>query len=101
MDASGKPLKVIKLAKVPGASASNRFSSLRLLARFCYYYPAYTLADARKLPYKHVMMMLKVARQMEAERYYTMTQIVAAPHTKKGKGVESLTAQFRKVMRNG
>lgn len=100
---ASRPLKVIKLAKIPdaGGGSSGKLNSLRLLSQLCYYYPAYTLAEARKLPYKHVVLMLRVARQLEAQRYYNEVQIAAAPHTKKMSFVKKLSEQFMGVMRNG
>lgn len=68
-------------------------------ARVCYYYPQYTLESASKLPIRDLRLLLKIAERIEAERNYNMVQIVAAPHTKKGKGVKDLTDHFRKLMK--
>lgn len=87
-------MATIKVASVPKPKQSARV----LLAEFCYYYPQYTLAQARRLPAKDVVLLLKTARKKEAEKYFNLTQIAAAPHTKRGAGVKSLSGKYRKAM---
>lgn len=87
-------MATVSVAAVPRKKVNAR----RLLAELCFYYPQYTLAAARRLPAKDVMLLLKVARQKDAEKYYNLTQIAAAPHTKKGTGVKRLTSKYEKVM---
>lgn len=55
-----------------------------LVAQFCYRYQQYTFAQARRLPYKRLRQMLKVAEQEEAKKMRTLVQVVSAPHTKDG-----------------
>lgn len=99
--ADDAPVKVIKVAKVPEKKSSSNSTTLRVLATLCYYYPAYTLREARKLPYKHVVLMISQARRLQALEMYNLTQIAVAPHTKKFVGVKKLTKEFEKVAKNG
>lgn len=97
----GEGVKVIKAKKIPRGSGSKDKGSdvMQLLATFCYYFPAYTLAEARKLPHRHVVLMLKQAKRLESARYYTLLQIAKAPHTKKGVGFKNLEEQFLRESR--
>lgn len=89
----GVDAKVIKAQSVHKESENTPFE---LLATLCYFYPQYTFREARALPYQHVKLLLKVARREEAIKYYNLTQISAAPHTKKGEGVKKLVRYFKK-----
>lgn len=89
--------KVIEAQTVPKAGNKDP-EWLRILARMCYYYPQYTLAQARRLPARRVRLLLETALQIEAERMYQLTQIAAAPHTKKFQGVKKLTKHFKNLM---
>lgn len=96
-----KQLKVLKLQKLPeDQSSSTKESSLQLLATLCYYYPAYTLATARKLPFKHVVLMIRTARKLEAQKYYNLAQIAGAssPHVKNLQGIKDIAKQFKGIM---
>lgn len=84
---------VIKVQKVERASSG--FETAKILATLCYYYPQYTLQQARKLPYKHVKLMLDVALEQKNIDFIRLTQIAAAPHTKNGKGVGELLKLFK------
>lgn len=84
-------MAVVKAAKVSGKGFDARDS----LATLCYYYPQYTLAAARRLPFRDVQLLLKKARQLEAVRYANLTQIAAAPNSKKGKAVKDLLTKFK------
>lgn len=67
----------------------------RLWATVCYYYPQYTLEEARKLTIRDIRLLLGTAKRMEAQKMLMLTQIAAAPHTKNGKGVKQLTKHFQ------
>ena len=68
-----------------------------VLARFCYLYPSYTFLEARKLPYKRVLKMLKVARKEQAYEWYNLLRIAIAPHSKKG-AVSSLIKEYKQII---
>jgi len=87
----------IEVQKAPEKKSSKR----ELYARVCYFYPQYRLDEVQKMPNRDVMLLLKVANQIEALKMLNLTQISAAPHTKKGAGVKKLTSHFRKVAKNG
>lgn len=80
--------------------AEDAPSKREIWARVCYYYPQYTLEDAAKLSRRDLQLLLKTAIKLEAERNYQLVQIVAAPHTKKGKGVKDLTDHYRRLMKD-
>lgn len=93
--------KVIHVQKVPDSAAPKPASADEILATLCYYYPQYTFAAARRLAHKRVTLLIKTAQKMEAQKYYNLTQIAAAPHTKDGQGVKDLSELFQKQARNG
>jgi hypothetical protein len=68
-----------------------------LLTRVCYYYPQYRLEDAEKLTNMQVTALLLQAEKQRAIHYYNLTLIAAAPHTKKGKLVDKLTKNYKKI----
>ena len=85
---------LIKTQKIP----KKEISVDDTLATFCYKYQQYTLAQAEKLPYKHVVKMLQTARKLEAQRMLELVNIVASPHTKKGQGVKSVIEFYRRIL---
>lgn len=87
----------IKVQKVEKSKSSKR----ELYARVCYFYQQYTLEDVEKMPNRDVTLLLKVANQVEALKMLNLTQISAAPYTKKGMGVKKLTSHFKKVAKDG
>lgn len=92
--------KVVHVQQVPEVIPKSA-SAEDILATLCYYYAQYTYAAARRLPYKRVIKLIKTAKKMEAQKYFNLTQIAAAPHTKDGQGVTDLSALFHKQARNG
>lgn len=69
-----------------------------LLIQFIYKYPQYTLEEARRMPYKQVMKMLRVARKIEAAKMLDLTQIIASPHTKNGDGVLKMVKYYHDIL---
>lgn len=98
MNANGQKHVVAKSVH-EALNNEKQISKRETWARVCYLYPQYTLAEASKLPVRDLRLLLKIAEMIEAERNYELVQIVAAPHTKKGKGVKDLTDHFRKLMK--
>lgn len=90
-------MAVIEVEKVPKKELSKR----SLYARVCYFYPQYDLQRASKLPQRDILLLLKTAEHIEAVRMLNLTQISAAPHTKKGAGVKKLTDHFKRAAKNG
>lgn len=87
----------IEVAKAPTTTQST--DAMQTLAKLCYYYPQYTLAQARRLPYKYVNLLLKEARIQKAIEWSWLTQIAAAPQTEKGKGVKALLKALKDYSR--
>lgn len=68
-----------------------------LITRVCYFYPQYTLETAQKLTNSQVTALLLQAEKQRAIEYYNQVLIAAAPHSKKGKLVEKLIKEYRKI----
>jgi hypothetical protein len=90
-------MATIKVASVP----TKQIQARHLLAMLCFYYPQYTLAEARQLKAKDVMLLLKIAQIEKSKEYFNLTQIAAAPHTKKGEGVKTLSDNYKKASIDG
>lgn len=84
----------IKVAKLPSAS---KMSKREMYATIAYFYPQYKLKEVQKLPARDVVLLFETAKKLQAANYVNMTQISAAPHTKKGQGVKQLLNEFRKI----
>lgn len=86
----------IEVAKIQKPKIKAKSSNL--LAALCFYYPQYTLQEARKLPYKHVQLLLDEMNRIKANDYFNLLQISAAPHTERGKGVKDLSKHYQEIM---
>jgi len=91
--------KHVRAKPIPKPPVGDQIS--RSLYQLCYYYSQYTLQDARALPYHQVLRMLQVAQQEKAAEFLQLTNITAAPHTKKGSGVRKIANQYKKVAQDG
>lgn len=69
-----------------------------LITRVCYFYPQYTLETAQELTNSQVMALLIQAEKQRAIEFYNHVLIAAAPHSKKGKLVDKLIKQYRKIV---
>lgn len=85
----------VRAQKVP--SQAPKTSKRELYALVCLNYPQYTLKTAAELPYRDIVLLLKVAQKQDALKMYNLVQIVAAPHTKKGQGIKKLSEHFKKM----
>lgn len=90
-------MKVIKTQSVP--RNSSKISVEDVLAEFCFYFPQYKFSEARLMPIKRIRQMLKIARRERSKFYYEFTQIVAAPHTKKGMGYKKILEKYAREIR--
>lgn len=88
----------VRVQKAP--SQAVRIKKREMYALVCYFFPQYTLEDVQNLPFRDIRLLIKTAQQQEAARNYNLTQIVAAPHTKKGQGVKKLSEYFKKMAGN-
>lgn len=69
-----------------------------LITRVCYFYPQYNLETAEKLTNSQVTALLLQAEKQRAIDLYNHTLIAASPHSKKGKLVDKLLKQYRKII---
>lgn len=69
-----------------------------LLTRVCYFYPQYDLESVQKLTNSQVTALLLQAEKQKAIEYYNLTLIAASPHSKKGKLVDKLIKQYKKIV---
>lgn len=86
--------KIIKALKVPKKVESSE----DFLARFCYHFPQYTFAQARRMPFRRVVHLMKIAEQEKAKQYAQLVQIVSAPHTKNGSGVKKMLELYKSII---
>ena len=85
-----KPLKPLK-------EESSESDVVDLITRVCYFYPQYTLDTAQRLTNSQVTALLLQAEKQRAIEFYNHVLIAAAPHSKKGKLVDKLIKQYRKI----
>lgn len=90
-------MAIVEVKQVPKTKRSGS-TTLRMLARLCFYYPQFTFNQARTMPAKRVNLLLEEAYRIEAERMAQLVQIAAAPHTDKGKGVKKLTNHYQRIV---
>lgn len=85
------------MSKIKAQKISKREASPEdILATFCYLFPSYTYAQARRLPERRVSLMLNAARREQARKYLELAQIAAAPQSEKGKSVKALIDRYKK-----
>lgn len=87
-------MRVIKAQKIP----KKQNDPEETLALFCFYFPAYAYHEARQLPYKRIVKMLKVVRKEQARQKIDLLNIVTAPHSKKGQAVKKLMSYYQQQM---
>ena len=89
-------MAVVAVAQ-PVPSSEDTTSDREIWAIVAYYYPQYTLKEASKLPARDIKLLIKTAKKLEAQKMFNLTQIAAAPHTKKGEGVKKLSEHFKRL----
>lgn len=87
-------MATIKVQKIPQKTETAD----DVLARFCCYFPQYTFAQARKIPYKRVRQMLRIAEIQRARFLRDLTMIVVAPHSRRGSDVKKLLQYFTSII---
>lgn len=88
-------MAVIKAKQLPKKKAE---SAEEILARFCYHFQQYTYSEARKLPYKRVVQLLKAAQKEQAKEMIVLTHIASAPHSRKGKLIKKVLDYLNRVI---
>lgn len=89
---SAQPIKPVEQA-----DDQSDAEVVELITRVCYFYPQYTLETAQQLTDSQVTALLLQAEKQRAIEFYNHVLIAAAPHTKKGKLVDSLIKQYKKI----
>lgn len=98
MEGNNTPQSEGKRIRVqPVGSQGHKFDAEELIAQVCYFYPQYKFEEAERLSMRRINILLKVVRKQQALQMYNLTQIAAAPHTKKGEGVKKLSEHFKKI----
>lgn len=87
----------VKPVSKPEDESNSETDVIDLITRVCYFYPQYTLEMAERLTNSQVTALLLQAEKQRAIEFYNHTLIAAAPHSKKGKMVEKLIKQYKKV----
>lgn len=72
-------MAIVKVQKIP----RKKGQPLDLVAVFCYHFPQYKFAEARKLPYARIKHMLKIANKEHAKKMMDLLAVSMAPHGKK------------------
>jgi hypothetical protein len=85
--------KVIKVQKIPRKEANID----DLLASFCYHYPQYKFNEARQLPYKRLIQMLKIAEKEKARTLFVLCKGMALTNAKP-KAMKDFLDDLRKVI---
>ena len=70
-----------------------------ICATIAFYY-SYTLAEARRLPYKDVVKLMRTIKREKSSHYFTLTQITAAPYSKNHNGLKKLSESFKENMKD-
>ena len=85
----------VRVQSVPTQAVS--LNKREMYATLCYHFPQYTLKEASELPFRDVQLLIKTAKRIEGAKLYHLTQIAAAPHTKKMVSVKKLSEYFKKM----
>lgn len=93
----GENVEVMPLKPQTDGDDDSETDIVDLITRVCYFYPQYTLETAQKLTNSQVTALLLQAEKQRAIEFYNHVLIAAAPHSKKGKLVEKLIKQYRKI----
>lgn len=87
-------MPIFKAQKIPKKTESSESK----LMRFCYYFPCYSFAQAKKMPFSRILKMLRVAEIERAINYAYLTRISVAPYTKGGKEATKLLEEFKNII---
>lgn len=92
--------KVIQAVALPREPEEEVKKLKDLAAKLAYYYPQYTYQEALDLPILETKRLLRIQKQERLIEWHMLTQIAAAPHTEKGKGVKKLLDKFDKELKS-
>lgn len=86
-------MATVKVQKIP----KKKNNPLDLVATFCYHFPQYTFAQARKMPYIRIRHMLKIANKEHAKRMIDLLSVATASHGKQ-KDIKLLLDKFNEII---
>lgn len=87
---------VVRVKKVPRKKENPE----DIIATFCYYFPQYKYHEAKKLPYRRIKQMLRVAKKETARQNYYLTRIISAPHAKNASSaIKKLLEDFSGIIK--
>lgn len=85
-------MPVFKAAKIPRKETKPEDT----LSAFCYYFPQYTYAEARKLPFKQIKFMLKAVRKEQARNMLDFLRVFSGSQSKHG--ASNVLSYFKKIL---
>lgn len=86
-------IKSVKVQKIPKKEANID----DLLASFCYHFKQYKYNEARLLPYKRVVQMLKVAEKEQAKTLFVLCKGMALTNAKP-KDMKNLLDDLKRII---
>lgn len=94
-------MPVVKVQKAPKSTATKKQDILRLDATLCYFYSAYTMPMAKRMPHVHKVIMIEQAKRLEATKMYNLTQIAStlSPGKKNSAAAKKVANHFKKIMK--
>lgn len=87
-------MPTFKAQKIP----RKEVASEDLLASFCYHFPQYTYATARRMPYRRILQMLKVANKEHAKKMIDLAHIMAAANSQKKGAIKEVVNRFNDII---
>lgn len=100
-----KPEGKVIIAKPIVLLKDKKRQALKIMTKFCYYFPAYKLEEARRMPHKHIHHMLREVTMIQATEHLTQLRIATAPHIKTKSGhlreIRKLEKEFREIINGG
>lgn len=84
-------MAVFKAQKIP----KKEIKVDDILGRFCFYYQQYTYSQARKLPYKRIIQLLRVVEREHAKKMIDITRAIASPHGTNKNAANDLLKEFK------
>lgn len=90
-------MATVQVAKIDTPKITKR----ELYANVCYHY-GYKLDYVQSLPARDLYLLYKMANRIESAKMYALTNIAAAPHSKKGQSVRKLLDYYKdRMKKNG
>jgi len=89
-------MATIKVKKDAQAISSPSDSLKSVVAKFCFYYSAYTYDEAMELSIKTMKRMIKVAYQEKAREYLELAQIARTAQSSKPAPYNKLVARYER-----